>query len=167
VPSELEGSSALVAKEKQCRSHPCGRVRLHLLALKGTPGYKDIPRVGAVVRVEKVEWMRKVRFDQRKLKWCTDHSLTELGKQRLNPCILNCEARAKLHQHPSSRSYWRHKEEVAFASNRVLHLLRRFVQLLPAKGCFAPSRALPIANHLSHDVPSSSLPPSITYELLV
>lgn len=28
-----EGSSALVAKEKQCRAHPCGRLRLHLLAL--------------------------------------------------------------------------------------------------------------------------------------
>ena len=47
VPSELEleGSSALVATEKQCHPHPCGRARLHPLALKGTGFNKDIPRV--------------------------------------------------------------------------------------------------------------------------
>jgi hypothetical protein len=47
VPSELEleGSSALVATEKQCRPHPCGRARLRPLALKGTGFDKDIPRV--------------------------------------------------------------------------------------------------------------------------
>lgn len=71
MPSDCkhEGSSALVAEEKQCRLHPRGRRRLHPQALKGTRVDKDIPRLVRVVSGRgELAGMQKFEFDLGN--WC-------------------------------------------------------------------------------------------------
>ena len=64
-----EGSSALVAEEKQCHLHPCGRRRLHPRALKGTRVGKDIPRLVQVVS-GRGETVGEEKFEFDGAIWC-------------------------------------------------------------------------------------------------
>lgn len=95
MPSDCkhEGSSALVAEEKQCRRHLCGRQRLHPQALKGTRVDKGHTSAGAGgERLRRVGEYSKSSSLTGKLVWWAVRSLTGrcvAWQDRLDPCVLD------------------------------------------------------------------------------